>query len=359
MSEVPQHGVPDERAPDKGVPDEGAPHEPVLLTEVVDWLRASEGGLFVDCTVGLGGHAEAILDASPQSRVIGLDRDLESLQLATRRLERFGDRFIGNQANFKELKPVLDSLAIIQAAGILADLGISSFQLASEERGFSFQTDAPLDMRMDRSRGATASDLVNSLSEAELADLIFKYGEERGARRIARGIVRERGRQPVTGTIQLAQIVVRALNVPGRWRIHPATRTFQALRIAVNGELEGLAEFVTGAASYLEPSGRLAVISFHSLEDGIIKRAFRLAAGQCQCQPRRHAPRHQDYVDTLARQSEVRAVDHQIDKVVCDRCGARKLVDILTKKPIQPSQDEVRRNPRARSARLRVCSRLR
>jgi 16S rRNA (cytosine1402-N4)-methyltransferase len=329
-----------------------------MLTEVVDWLRATEGGMFVDCTVGLGGHTEAILQASPQSRVIGLDRDLESLQLANRRLDRFGDRFIGNHANFKELKPVLDSLAIVQPAGILADLGISSFQLSSEERGFSFQTEAPLDMRMDRSRGATASDLVNDLTEAELADLIFKYGEERGARRIARAIVRERSRQPVTSTIQLAQIVVRALNVKGRWRIHPATRTFQAFRIAVNGELEGLAEFVSVAAGYLQPSGRLAVISFHSLEDGIIKRAFRLAAGQCQCQPRRHAPGHQDYLDTLAGQTEVSPSDQQIGKIVCDRCGARKLVDILTRKPIQPSQDEVRRNPRARSARLRVCARL-
>jgi len=346
--DVPQHVV----------PSEGRQHEPVLVTEVVNWLRASEGGLFVDCTVGMGGHAEAILEASPQSRVIGLDRDMESLQLGTRRLERFGDRFIGNHANFKELKPVLERHAIDQTAGILADLGISSFQLASEERGFSFQNDAPLDMRMDRSGGATAADLVNTLVESELADIIYKFGEERGARRIARAIVRERRRQPVTSTTQLAQVVVKALNVPGRWRIHPATRTFQALRIAVNCELEGLAEFVTVAACYLQPSGRLAIISFHSLEDGIIKRAFRLAAGQCQCGARGRAPRHQDYMDPGGRQEEIPVSANRIDKVVCHHCGARKLVEILTKKPIQPSQDEVRRNPRARSARLRVCSRL-
>jgi len=344
-------------APQHGVPYEGGQHEPVLVTEVVNWLRASEGGLFVDCTVGLGGHAVAILQASHQSRVIGLDRDLESLNLATRRLEEFGDRFTGNQANFKELRQVLECHAITQTAGILADLGISSFQLASEERGFSFQSEAPLDMRMDRSAGATASELVNSLSESELADVIYKFGEERGARRIARAIVRERGPRPVTTTTQLARIVVQALNVQGRWRIHPATRTFQALRIAVNGELEGLAEFVSMAAGYLQPSGRLAVISFHSLEDGIIKRAFRLMTGQCQCEPRRRGPKPSDYTDTAGR-PEIRSSDHQIGGVVCDRCGAQKLVEILTKKPIQPSQDEVRRNPRARSARLRVCARL-
>src|SRR5262249_3555490 len=215
--------------------------------------------------------------------------DLESLQVARVRLARFGKRFIDVHANFKELKTVLDSLRAGQATGILADLGISSHQLDSQDRGFSFQTQAPLDMRMDRSEGRTASDLLNSLSEADLADLIFQYGEERGARRIARAIVRERQRQPVTTTTQLAEIVVRVLKVQGRWRIHPATRTFQALRIAVNRELEGLAEFVSVAAGHLKPSGRLAVISFHSLEDGIIKRAFRLASGQCQCEPRQRA----------------------------------------------------------------------
>jgi len=348
MSEAPEHGF----------PDEGPRHAPVLVTEVVSWLRASEGGLFVDCTVGLGGHAEAILDASPKTRVIGLDRDMESMELATSRLERFGNRFVGNQANFKELKAVLEHHSVVKAAGILADLGISSFQLDSADRGFSFQTEAPLDMRMDRGGGATAADLVNRMSETELADIIYKFGEERGARKIARAIVSERRHQPITTTTQLARIIVRALNVPGRWRIHPATRTFQALRIAVNAELEGLAEFVSIAAGYLELSGRLAVISFHSLEDGIIKRAFRLAAGQCQCQPRRHAPGHLGYVDRAMRKEEPTAFDDQTDKVLCDRCGARKLVDILTKKPIQPSQDEVRGNPRARSARMRVCARL-
>ena len=335
-------------------PEPESLHAPVLLAEVLNWLRASEGGLFVDCTVGLGGHVEAILESSPRAEVIGLDRDHESMELARERLARFGKRFTGIDGNFKELKSVLESRGISQAAGILADLGISSYQLAGPDRGFSFQTDAPLDMRMDRSQGPTAADLVNGLLETELADLIFKYGEERGARRIARAIAHERSRQHVSTTTHLAQIVVRALNVPGRWRIHPATRTFQALRIAVNDEMEGLAGFVPVAAGFLQPSGRLAVISFHSIEDGIIKRAFRLAAGQCQCnlKDRRLIPSHG--LDRADRQ--VRA-GQSSGNIVCERCGARKQVTILTRKPIQPSEDEVKRNPRSRSARLRVCER--
>jgi 16S rRNA (cytosine1402-N4)-methyltransferase len=338
--------------------EHGTGHEPVLLVEVLGWLKAGDGGVFVDCTTGLGGHSEAILESSRRAEVIGLDRDQESLELARERLKRFGKRFTAIHADFKELKPVLDEMGINQVAGILADLGISSHQLQTGDRGFSFQTEAPLDMRMDRSQGVTAAKLVNTLAESELADLIFKNGEERGARRIARAIVSERRRQPVTTTTQLAQIVVRALNVPGRWRIHPATRTFQALRIAVNGELEGLCEFVLVAAGYLRPSGRLAIISFHSLEDAIIKRAFRLASGQCQCEPRRHdMDRHLPLTgveEALGAPAGRRSRD---GIVVCDRCRARKLVKILTKKPIQPSDAEIRRNPRARSARLRVCER--
>jgi len=342
-----------------GAPEDESHHEPVLLDEVLSFLRPGEGGLFIDCTVGLGGHTEAILEASPEAEVIGLDRDLESLQLARARLARFGRRFIDVQANFKELETVLDRLGAGQARGILADLGISSHQLDSQDRGFSFQTPAPLDMRMDRSQGGTGSDLLNSLSEADLADLIFQYGEERGARRIARAIVRERQRQPVTTTTQLAEIVVRVLKVPGRWRIHPATRTFQALRIAVNRELEGLAEFVSVAAGRLKPSGRLAVISFHSLEDGIIKRALRLASGQCQCEPRQRAILLRAYEQTDPAEERIRgtAIGNRAEVVVCDRCGARKQVTILTRKPIHPSEDEIKRNPRARSARLRVCER--
>jgi 16S rRNA (cytosine1402-N4)-methyltransferase len=288
-----------------------------------------------------------------------LDRDQASLELASERLREFGERFTAIHANFKELKQVLDRMGISQVAGVLADLGISSYQLQAEDRGFSFQSEAPLDMRMDRSQGETAADLINSLPEAELADLIFKNGDERGSRRIARAIVSERRRQRVTTTTQLAQIVVRTLNVPGRWRIHPATRTFQALRIAVNGELAGLSEFVPIAASYLRPSGRLAIISFHSLEDAIIKRAFRLASGQCQCEPRRrgHRLEYLQAAGSVQAPGVVAPSGSGDGSVVCDRCGARKLVTILTRKPIQPSEGEIRRNPRARSARLRVCER--
>jgi len=341
-----------------GVPEQEQSHEPVMLAEVLDWLRPSQGGLFIDCTVGLGGHTEGILKASPRTRVIGFDRDLDSLEVARSRVKEFGERFTGIHANFKELGPVLNSLGVTQTAGILADLGISSYQLAGEDRGFSFQAEAPLDMRMDRSQGPTASDLINRLSEVELADLIFKYGEERGARRIARAIFRERHRHRVTTTTQLAQIVVRALNVPGRWRIHPATRTFQALRIAVNQELEGLGKFVSTGASHLEPSGRLAIISFHSLEDGIIKRAFRLASGQCQCKPARSGGRPLDMTQSLdLGESPGQTSVSQSGEAVCERCGARKQVKILTRRPIQPGEDEIKRNPRARSARLRVCER--
>lgn len=325
-------------------------HEPVLLAEVLEWLQADKGGQFIDCTVGLGGHAEAILESSPRAEVVGLDRDFESLELARQRLSRFGSRFTGVHANFKELDRVLASMGISGAAGILADLGISSYQLGAEDRGFSFQAEAPLDMRMDRSQASTASDLVNELPENELADLIFRYGEERGARKIARAIGRERRRQKITTTTRLAQIVVRALNVPGRWRIHPATRTFQALRVALNQELEGLAEFARDAIDHLQPAGRLAIISFHSLEDAIIKRAFRLASGQCQCQPRRQAGRASDF-------SSAAASPERTDNIVCPICGARRQVTILTKKPLLPSDDEIKRNPRARSARLRVCER--
>jgi 16S rRNA (cytosine1402-N4)-methyltransferase len=333
-------------------------HEPVLLAEVLGWLRAGDGGVFVDCTTGLGGHSEAILESSRQAEVIGLDRDQDSLELASERLKKFGKRFSAIHANFKELKPVLDGMGINQVAGILADLGISSYQLQAGDRGFSFQAEAPLDMRMDRTQEVTAADLVNTLPEAELADLVFKKGDERGARRIARAIVSERRRQPVTTTTQLAQIVVRALNVPGRWRIHPATRTFQALRIAVNGELEGLSEFVLVAAGYLRPSGRLAIISFHSLEDAVVKRAFRLASGQCQCEPRRPGRSGSLLQSGMEEAAGGSAQSGSKDgTVVCYRCRARNLVRVLTKKPIQPGDAEIRRNPRARSARLRVCER--
>lgn len=309
-------------------------HEPVLVKEVTEWLQPERGGIFIDCTVGLGGHAEAILAASPDATVIGIDRDAESLQLSLGRLSNYGSRFRGVHANFKELEAVLEQLKIRAVSGIVADLGVSSHQLDSPDRGFSFLHDAPLDMRMDRSGGPTAAELVALLSEREIADLIYKYGEERRARKIARAIAREREQRPVLTTRHLAQLVARTLKVPGRWRIHPATRTFQALRIAVNREIDGLEEFVRIAISHLAVGARLAVISFHSLEDRMIKETFKLESGKCVCGS---APR---------------------GAVECGVCGARSRVRIMTPKPIRPGDAESSRNRRARSARLRVCERL-
>jgi 16S rRNA (cytosine1402-N4)-methyltransferase len=323
-------------------------HQPVLLEEVTRWLRPERGGSFVDCTVGLGGHSEAILAASTAATVIGIDRDAETLKLAAERLKGFGERFRGIHVNFKDLDTALaDAGAGNQIDGCLADLGVSSLQLGSAERGFSFQHDAPLDMRMDRSKGTTAADLINQMDERELADLIFKYGEEPGSRRIARAIVRER---PVTTTTQLAQIIVRALKRQGHWRVHPATRTFQALRIAVNDELDGLDQFITTAVSHLCIGGLLAIISFHSLEDRIVKNTFKLESGVCQCPPRLRRA-------TQEQQSAADEEGHD-PSTVCRHCGARKRAEILTRKAVQPGQDEIQRNPRARSARLRVCERI-
>lgn len=307
-----------------------AMHEPVLLKETISYLNAQQGGLFVDCTLGLGGHSEAILEASAQAQVIGIDRDAEALIRARARLERFASRVRFRQANFKDIALVLDQFNVDKVDGMLADLGVSSFQLEQAERGFSFRAEAPLDMRMDTGQATTAADLVNSLGESELADIIYRYGEEPGSRRIARAIVRERQRRPIDTTTRLAEIVATALKLKGRRRIHPATRTFQALRIAVNEELENLEQFIEAAIGRLKSGGRLAIISFHSLEDRIVKQAFKVQSGQCICPP---------------------------DLPVC-HCGAQPRVEILTRKPVTPTEEELRSNVRARSAKLRVCRRV-
>jgi 16S rRNA (cytosine1402-N4)-methyltransferase len=322
-------------------------HEPVLLDEVIQWLRPERGGTFVDCTLGLGGHAEAILTASNRSLVIGFDRDAEALTIACARLARFRDRLRAVHTNFIDIESVLAELGENKVSGVLADLGVSSLQLDKDERGFSFTTDAPLDMRMDIEQKETAANLVNRLTERELADLIFEYGEERGSRKIARAIVKERELGPLETAKHLADTVVRALNVPGHWRIHPATRTFQALRIAVNDELRSLERFIPTAISSLETSGRLAIISFHSLEDRVVKRAFKLESGRCICETR-----PPDFVQRPSRN------DDPPDKLICTACGSRRRVEILTRKPVRPKSDEVSRNPRSRSALLRVCERL-
>jgi 16S rRNA (cytosine1402-N4)-methyltransferase len=289
-------------------------HEPVLVAETVSFLNASRGGLFVDCTVGLGGHSRALLEAGAD-RVIGLDRDPDALGLAREALAAFGDRVELVHADYRNLERVLDERGIGAVAGALADLGVSSFQLDSEGRGFSFRRDEPLDMRMDRSSGATAAEILAAVDERELADVIFRFGEERFSRRIARAIVAERERSPIASTGQLAQIVRRAVPGRGHHRIDPATRTFQALRIWVNRELEGIDAFLVAAAHRLLAGARLAVIAFHSLEDRIVKHVFRaLERGEA----------------TLR---------------------------ILTRRPFRPGDGEVERNPRARSAKLRVIER--
>jgi 16S rRNA (cytosine1402-N4)-methyltransferase len=337
-------------------------HEPVLLEETLEWLRPESGGTFVDCTLGLGGHTEALLEASPETRVIGLDQDVKALAMAQQRLEKFTDRFQAVHTNFKDLSAALRQLGITQVQGILADLGVSSLQFDNPERGFSFAADAPLDMRMDQTQGETAAEVVNHLSEAELADLIFAYGEERGARKVAKGIVRERQRQPIETTKQLADIAIRALNVPGRWRIHPATRTFQAFRIAVNDELKVLETFIPEAISALASGGRLAVISFHSLEDRIVKRAFQRESGQCLCEGKIRVSRPESYKRLRTAQKFNQPVEELkltvSEAVICATCGARLRIHPLTRKPVRPNDQEIARNFRSRSALLRVCERI-
>ena len=291
-------------------------HIPVMTAEVLQHLRPEQGGLFVDCTVGLGGHSRALLEAGA-SRVIGLDRDLDALARARDTLASWGDRVELVHADYRAIDEVLDSRQITHVDGTLADLGVSSMQFDAPGRGFSFQRDEPLDMRMDRTGGDTAADLVAHSTERDLADAIFHYGEERFSRRIARALVAARREAPVDTTGRLATIVRRAIpHRGGHVRIDPATKTFQALRIWVNRELDGLDRFVETAARRLRAGARLVVITFHSLEDRIVKHTLRAL--------------------------------HQRDG----------LVQVLTKKPMVPTDEEVDRNPRARSAKLRAAERM-
>jgi 16S rRNA (cytosine1402-N4)-methyltransferase len=312
----------------------GAPHRPVLLRETMQLLEPERGGLFVDCTLGLGGHSESILEAAPETRVIGIDRDASALGSASERLARFHGRFRAVHGDFRELDRILRDLDETEPAGILADLGVSSLQFDSPTRGFSFRFDAPLDMRMDaESNDESAADLLLRLSEEEIANIIFNYGEERNSRRIAKWIVESRAQgKPITTTKELADLVARAAGKRKNWQIHPATRTFQALRIAVNRELENLGLFVSTAIGLLKVDGRFAVISFHSLEDRIMKQELRRLSGYCQCDARSRS-------------------------TFCT-CGAKRLVEILTKRPVVPDDSEIDANPRSRSAKLRACRKL-
>jgi 16S rRNA (cytosine1402-N4)-methyltransferase len=284
-----------------------------MVGEVLHHLEPSRGGLFVDCTVGLGGHARALLDAGA-SRLLGFDRDLAALERSREALGGFGGRVELVHSDYRDIGAVLDSRGIAAVDGILADLGVSSMQLDAPDRGFSFRRDEPLDMRMDRSRGQTAAEALASVDERTLADVIYQFGEERHSRRVARAIVEARTTAAIETTGRLAEIVRRAVPRKGYSRIDPATRTFQAVRIWINRELEGLDRFLADAASRLNPGGRLVVISFHSLEDRIVKHTLRALAADGR-------------------------------------------IAVRTKRPAVPDEAEVDRNPRARSAKLRAAER--
>ena len=291
-------------------------HVPVLLDEVRSLLLPERGGTFVDCTVGLGGHARMLLEGGA-TRLIGIDRDPDALAVARVALAQFGARVTLVHADYRALADVLGAHGETAVSGVLADLGVSSMQLDGEGRGFSFKRDEPLDMRMDRTQGETAAELLERVDETELADLIYRFGEERRSRQVARGIVAARAQAPITTTGRLAEIVRRGVAARGWQRIDPATRTFQALRIWVNRELDGLESFIGTAAARLQPGGRLALIAFHSLEDRVVKHTLR----------------------ELAR-------------------GGEAAIKVLTKHPVIAGDAEAAANPRARSAKLRAAVRV-
>lgn len=306
-------------------------HVPVLLEAALRWLNPRPGATIVDATLGGGGHSEALARAlAPDGTLIAIDQDPEALEEAGRRLAG-QPGFRPLRGNFGDLQGLLDRHGVGKVDGVLMDLGVSSHQLDQAERGFSFRHDAPLDMRMDLQGGTTAAELVAELSEADLETTIRDYGEERFARRIARRIVQEREKEPILTTGRLARVVESAVPPPARHgRIHPATRTFQALRIAVNDELGVLQRGLDAAVERLAPGGRVVVISYHSLEDRIVKTTFRRYEGECTCPPR----------------------------VPFCQCNPLRVLKVLTRKAVEPDEGEIAANPRARSARLRAAERV-
>jgi 16S rRNA (cytosine1402-N4)-methyltransferase len=304
-------------------------HVPVLLDEVRALLQPERGGIFIDCTVGLGGHARMVLEHGA-GRLIGIDRDPDALVLAGAALEGFGDRVTLVHADYREIGAVLDAQGVHDVAGVVADLGVSSLQLDREGRGFSFRRDEPLDMRMDRTQGETAADLIDRVDERELADVIYQFGEERRSRQVARAIVTARQQARIETTGRLAEIVRRGVAARGWQRIDPATRTFQALRIWVNRELDGLDAFIGAAANRLQLDGRIVVIAFHSLEDRVVKHTLR----------------------DLSRPPSLE------DRASAGPARAAVLMKVLTKHPIVAGEAEAAANPRARSAKLRAAVRV-
>lgn len=304
-----------------------AGHVPVLLRETLEYLEPERGGTFVDCTLGLGGHAGALLAANPALRLIGIDRDPVAHKRAQRRLADFGERVLYLQGEFGDATELLRSVGVEKVEGVLADLGVSSLQLDTPERGFSFRFEGPLDMRMGDS-GTTAAEIVNGYGEADLVRIFSEYGEERQSRRVARAIAAARREGEISTTTALREVIHRAKRDYGRRRVDPATQVFQALRIEVNRELSGLERLMGQVANLLERDGRLVVISYQSLEDRIVKNTLRdLARGE-------------------------------IDEVTGRSRSETRLLEVLTRKPVRPSEEEVAVNPRARSARLRAAKRL-
>jgi len=307
--------------------EESLAHQPVLYNEIIHFLQPQRSGRYIDGTVGAGGHARGILDASePDGILLGLDLDTTALELARKNLESYQDRVFLVHSSFGNLRKQLNAMGWQMVDGILLDLGLSSMQIDTPGRGFSFRQEASLDMRFNQQNPLSAKDLVNNLPEGELADLLFKYGEERRSRQVAKAIVKSR---PIESTLELAKIIASATSGgrPGR---HPATRSFQALRIAVNDELAVLEKVLPQAISSLKQNGRLAVIAYHSLEDRIVKHYFRQESQDCICPP---------------------------EQIMCI-CGHKAAVKVITKRPIRPQEEEIIRNSRARSARLRVVEKL-
>jgi 16S rRNA (cytosine1402-N4)-methyltransferase len=307
-------------------------HQPVLLDEAITLLGCRSGGIYIDGTIGEGGHACRILQSCPDIRLlIGIDRDEEALNRARKRLAPFGSSCFFVKGNYSQIKAIIADMRIRMVDGVILDLGSSTQQFLSPQRGFSFQQEGPLDMRMDKDQKATAGDLINTLPQDRLKEIFSEYGEEKWSSSIARSIVRRRKQAPIETTTELADLVSRAIPPRSRpHRIHPATRTFQALRIAVNDELSHLQNGLPDAIDALAPEGRIAVISFHSLEDRIVKRTFRHHARTCICPP---------------------------DMPQCS-CGHTQQLRMLTKKPIIPEPEEISKNLRSRSARLRGAEKI-
>ena len=304
-------------------------HKPVLFDETIESLNIHPDGVYIDGTAGGGGHSQAIADRLTTGKLLSIDQDPDAIKAVTERLKSYRCSIV-YQANFSEMAEVAASLKLAPAAGVLLDIGVSSYQLDNPERGFSYHLDAPLDMRMSK-QGASAADLVNNLSWQELAQIISRYGEDRNARSIAKGIVKARSQKPIQTTLELAEVIKES--VPAavrREQGHPARKTFQALRIEVNGELDRLSQGLDAAFSILKPGGRLAVITFHSLEDRIVKQRMASWCTGCTCPP---------------------------DFPVCV-CGKKPKAELLYKKGLAPSEAELEQNPRSRSARLRVCIKL-